>query len=78
MPKDDCALAFGRSQPHSVDSLEAGVFDVRSTPDGLLAELLQLPVEERARLARSLLASLDDDAESEAAWHAEVGPRSGP
>ena len=38
-------------------------------------ELLKLPLAERARLAERLIASLDEDAEIEAAWMAEVRRR---
>jgi len=38
-------------------------------------ELLKLPLAERARLAERLIASLDEDAETEAAWIAEVRKR---
>ena len=38
-------------------------------------ELLKLPLAERARLAERLIASLDEDAEIEAAWIAEVRRR---
>lgn len=48
---------------------------MRQNPDQLLAELLQLPLHVRARLAESLIASLDEDAEVEAAWRAEVERR---
>jgi hypothetical protein len=42
------------------------------TTEQIEQELLKLPLAERARLARWLIASLDDDAEIEAAWIAEV------
>ena len=51
------------------------------TPDELLAEALELPEEARARLAQSLIASLDnaqedgDPGEIERAWLAEVSRR---
>jgi putative addiction module component (TIGR02574 family) len=48
---------------------------MRINPDQLLAELLQLPVHVRARLAESLIASLDEEAECEQAWRAEVARR---
>jgi putative addiction module component (TIGR02574 family) len=38
-------------------------------------ELLKLPAADRARLAQRLIASLDEDAEIEAAWAAEVRRR---
>jgi putative addiction module component (TIGR02574 family) len=38
-------------------------------------ELLKLPLAERARLAERLIASLDEDAEIETAWIAEVRRR---
>ena len=48
---------------------------MRTNPDLLLAELLQLPIHERVRLAESLIASLDQDSPVERAWRAEVGRR---
>ncbi len=50
------------------------------TPDELLAEALELPEEARARLARSLISSLDgeedaDPGEVERAWLAEARQR---
>jgi putative addiction module component (TIGR02574 family) len=39
------------------------------------AELLDLPTEDRARIAERLIASLDQDAESDTAWRAEVERR---
>ncbi len=50
--------------------------------DELLAELLRLPHDERARIAAELISSLDDPAEEvdeetwEAAWTAELERRS--
>ena len=41
----------------------------------LEAEVLQLPVAERARLVERLIASLDADPEIEDAWAAEVERR---
>ena len=41
----------------------------------LEAEVLQLPVAERARLVERLIASLDADPEIEEAWAAEVERR---
>lgn len=46
---------------HSVEQLEA--------------ELLLLPVAERARLAERLISSLDEEALAEEAWSAEVQRR---
>ncbi len=43
--------------------------------DVLEAEVLSLPEEERARLADSLLASLDRDPEWDAAWAEECDRR---
>jgi putative addiction module component (TIGR02574 family) len=45
------------------------------TTDQLEQELLRLPTAERARLAERLISSLDEDAEIEAAWIAEVRRR---
>ena len=42
------------------------------TTDQIERELLKLPMADRARLAERLIASLDEDAEVEAAWLAEV------
>lgn len=39
------------------------------------AELLQLPVQRRARLAQVLIGSLDREGEIEEAWIAEAGKR---
>lgn len=41
----------------------------------LEAEVLKLPPDERAMLAQRLLASLEDDAEIEEAWAAELERR---
>lgn len=54
---------------------------MRRTPDELLAEALELPEEARARLAQSLITSLDDgeaDVDPEAVaqeWMAEASRR---
>lgn len=45
------------------------------TTDQIEQELLKLPTAERARLAERLIASLDEDAEVEAAWIKEVRRR---
>ena len=45
------------------------------TTDQIEQELLKLPTAERARLAERLIASLDEDAEIEAAWVREVRRR---
>lgn len=45
------------------------------TLQALESAALLLPAVERARLARRLLASLDDDTDVEAAWAAEVRRR---
>jgi putative addiction module component (TIGR02574 family) len=42
------------------------------TTDQIEQELLKLPATERARLAERRIASLDEDAEVEAAWIAEI------
>jgi putative addiction module component (TIGR02574 family) len=41
----------------------------------LESAVLALPREERARLAQRLLASLDEEADAEEAWHDEVRRR---
>ena len=46
-----------------------------SNVEVLEAEVLQLPVAERARLVERLIASLDADPEVEEAWAAEVERR---
>ena len=45
------------------------------TTEQIERELMRLPVADRARLAERLIASLDEDAEVEAAWVAEVRRR---
>ena len=45
------------------------------TTDQIEQELLKLPAPERARLPERLIASLDEDAEIEAAWVEEVRRR---
>lgn len=45
------------------------------TTEQIERELMKLPLEERARLAERLVASLDEDAEIEAAWIDEVRRR---
>ncbi len=47
------------------------------SPADILAEILRLPVEERARLALELIRSLDTEAEAGAAdaWDAEIARR---
>ncbi len=45
------------------------------TKEQIEQELMKLPVADRARLAERLIASLDEDAELEAAWIAEVRRR---
>jgi putative addiction module component (TIGR02574 family) len=45
------------------------------TTDQIEHELMKLPAADRARLAERLVASLDEDAEVEAAWVAEVRRR---
>jgi len=45
------------------------------TTEQIEQELLKLPLAERARLAERLIASLDEDAEIEAAWISEVRKR---
>jgi putative addiction module component (TIGR02574 family) len=48
---------------------------VAVTTEQIERELMKLPLEERARLAERLVASLDEDAELETAWIAEVRRR---
>jgi putative addiction module component (TIGR02574 family) len=45
------------------------------TKDQIHAEALRLPRRDRARLAEALLSSLDEDADIEAAWAAEIERR---
>jgi putative addiction module component (TIGR02574 family) len=45
------------------------------TTDQIEHELLKFPAAERARLAERLIAILDEDAEVESAWKAEVRRR---
>lgn len=45
------------------------------TIEELESELLKLPAHERARLARELLESLEEDDEVEQAWYAEAERR---
>ena len=45
------------------------------TTDQIEQDLLKLPAADRARLAERLIASLDEDAEIEAAWLSEVHRR---
>lgn len=45
------------------------------TTDQFERELMKLPGADRARLAERLIASLDEDAEVEAAWLAEIRHR---
>ena len=45
------------------------------TTDQIEQELMKLPAADRARLAERLIASLDEDAEVEAAWAVEVRRR---
>jgi putative addiction module component (TIGR02574 family) len=45
------------------------------TIDQLKREALKLPLDERARLARELLESLDEDSEIEQAWYDEAERR---
>jgi len=42
--------------------------------DDIDAAALELPADERARLAQRLFASLDRDPDVEAAWDAEIRP----
>jgi putative addiction module component (TIGR02574 family) len=50
---------------------------MRRTVDEILHEALELPPDERAALAGSLIESLDEgfDADAEAAWDAEIARR---
>jgi len=45
------------------------------TTEQIEHELMKLPIADRARLAERLIASLDEDAEVEAAWLAEIRRR---
>ncbi len=45
------------------------------TREELEAEVLNLPLEDRARLVESLLQSLDEDSEHERLWAAEIERR---
>jgi putative addiction module component (TIGR02574 family) len=45
------------------------------TTEQIEQELMRLPIADRARLAERLIASLDEDAEVEAAWLAEIRHR---
>jgi putative addiction module component (TIGR02574 family) len=45
------------------------------TTNQIEQELMKLPAADRARLAERLIASLDEDAEVEAAWVTEVRRR---
>jgi len=45
------------------------------TVDQLEQEVLKLPAEQRARLAERIISSLDEEAEIERAWLAEVRRR---
>lgn len=46
-----------------------------ATVEQIEAEALSLPIEDRARLAEHLIASLDADAETEKAWAKEIERR---
>lgn len=46
-----------------------------ATVEQIEAEALSLPIEDRARLAEHLIASLDADAETEKAWDKEIERR---
>ncbi len=46
-----------------------------ATFEALQAEVLRLPQGQRARLLERLMASLDQDADMEAAWDAEAARR---
>jgi putative addiction module component (TIGR02574 family) len=52
-----------------------GAFAMPTPLEIVEAEALKLPAGERALLAEHLLASLDQDAENDAAWAAEVASR---
>jgi putative addiction module component (TIGR02574 family) len=45
------------------------------TTEQIERELMKLPASDRARLAERLIASLDEDAEVEAAWIEEIRRR---
>ena len=48
-----------------------------TTLESLQAEVLRLPPADRSRLLERLIASLDTDADAEAAWDAEADRREG-
>jgi len=48
---------------------------MRTAADNLEQAALSLPLGERARLARTLIESLDQDPEIEAAWEGEIRRR---
>lgn len=59
------------------DRGRAVCYDLNVAATDVLAEILRLPAEERARLALELLRSLDGDADPDAAqaWEAEIERR---
>ena len=48
---------------------------MRTAADSLEQAALALPLSERARLAKALIESLDQDPEVEAAWEREISGR---
>lgn len=61
-------------QGHALSS--ATISDMTRASSDLLAEVLELPLDERAKLAAEVLESLDDAEEGvEAAWATEIAAR---
>lgn len=54
---------------------QLGEFNMSTTLDSLQAEVLRLSTKDRAQLLDRLIASLDADAEVEAAWDAVAAAR---
>ena len=62
------ATGFGHPPPFSGAAMS-------TTLESLQAEVLRLPPADRSRLLERLIASLDTDADAEAAWDAEADRR---
>ena len=69
------SFAFARRRCYWMRAAHEGGGLLNTTLDELHAAVLSLPEVERARLAARILASLDEDAEIEAAWISEVRER---